>query len=42
MFALGLGIYGGRNLGIEDLVERKNTMIFAEMFTNSGLIGDYS
>jgi len=41
MFATGLSIYGGRNLGVDDLVQRKNTVLFAEMYKNSGLVGKY-
>lgn len=41
MFSIGWGIYGGRNLGVEDFRERKDIFIFAESWQNKDLIGSY-
>ena len=41
MFSLGWNIYGGRELGIDDLRTRSSTMIFGEMFGGPRTVGRY-
>lgn len=41
MYATGLAIYGGRNLGITDFRERKGTLYFGEIYQGRNLLGSY-
>jgi len=41
MFSLGWNIYGGRELGLDDLRTRNSTMVFGEMFGGPRTVGRY-
>ena len=41
MFSLGWNIYGGRELGIDDLRTRSSSVVFGEMFKGGKTLGRY-
>jgi len=41
VFAASWGIYGGRNLSVEDFIDRKNAKTFGGFYKNTNLVGNY-